>query len=299
MREHNYATTTAPHPDDVVTKIPHGLTHRLLDIASLSAKFSSQKMSRHLHRAHHFNLGVEASQALVSMTREPDWLREHAEFAPHPFPDYTVSFFIGDGNRIIECLVMAVELDTDDYGIDTAAYVLFLEWGSDDVAYPERWGPTNRLTSFRSDCIEHKLPKEHYLAWFALDAFRLIMAAPGSRVINHGPPGRTALRRGKRVHFYSKSEITIRLDRPLKDMIVEHTGHGKMMPVYQYRAHLCHSGGIKGCDHEFERDYERTNPYWVCSKCGRRRWHRKAGTRGSAEIGYVRQTYRVLKGEDK
>lgn len=50
---------------------------------------------------------------------------------------------------------------------------------------------------------------------------------------------------------------------------------------------------------EGERDHERTNPYWTCTKCGRHRWHRKAGTRGSAEIGYVRQTYKVKKGNDK
>ena len=86
-----------------------------------------------------------------------------------------------------------------------------------------------------------------------------------------------------------------------------------MMPVYQYRAHLCHSGGRPGCEHEWisiggimtetgqwipDEEHPKNNPNWECYHCGRRRWHRKAGVRGSAEVGYVRQTYTITKGQD-
>lgn len=268
--------------------LPADLRHRILDDISAAAYGKSKA---YLHRAHHFEFGIEASQALVLLAGEGEWLDDYAEFAPHPFDDYTFSMWSGsDNGTMVECLV-SCHVEGEDHYVEIAT----LEWGTNDLRVHQDAAGTYK----RSETGKEGIPHHQKLAWRFNDAFRLLMATPSARVINKGQGPRHAIRKGKRVTFYSKSEITIRMDAPLRQQVVEHNGLGRMMPVYQYRAHLCHSGGSRHCEHTFERDHERTNPYWTCTKCGRRRWHRKAGTRGSAEIGYVRQTYKVLKGSDK
>jgi len=308
MREHNYMTTStldrAKESDGALrvmrrgiadmfghwTDVPPGLEHRLLDMASVES-LDDRVQSAFLYRAHHFSLGVEASQALLYLAADPTWLEDYGHFAPHPFPDYTVSFWIGHPKGIAEMYTMVATRPNGEVYADS----ILMRWGSDEpVGYTHQHPPVQRDSMPLAD-----MPPHQTLTWMMNDAFRLLLAKPGGVTINKGGPNRHALRKGKRVTFYSKSEITIDLDKALRDKVLVNTGLGKMMPVYQYRAHLCHSGGSRHCEHEFERDYERNNPYWTCTKCGRNRWHRKAGTRGSAEIGYVRQTYKVKKGSDK
>ena len=281
--------------DGVWTHVPVGLSHRLLDMVS-TYQMASGRHRAFLHRAHHFSFGVDASQSLLIATEHKDLLEQMAEFAPHPFDEYTFSFWTGDdAGNMVEVMVTGAKDESDG---EFYTEMLGLVWGSDTVRQYRT--PTNRTwTREHVRIAGDEAPPEQKVSWMFNDAFRLLLAQPKGITVNKGPGNRTAIRKGKRVTFYSKSEIKIDLDAKSLVRPSHHTGNGKMMPVYQYRAHLCHSGGTRGCEHVWIRDEERENPYWTCEKCDRRRWHRKSGVRGSAELGYVRQTYKVVKGQDQ
>lgn len=267
---------------------PGGLQHRILDHVSTTPKTFPQGRA-FLHRAHHFAVGVEASQQLILLAAERDWLTQYAEFAPHPFDEYTVSLWTGSPNGMVEALVSVMQNPLGEH----IACLSSLSWDS---------GLFNAFSGTavpREMALRQGAANEHVLAWTFCDAFRLMMAQKKGVTINKGPGNRSALRKGRRVTFYSKNEVLIDLDAVERVRTAVNTGLGRMMPVYQYRAHLCHSGGRKGCEHVWIRDEERPTPFWTCQSCGRKRWHRKSGTRGSAEVGYVRQTYKVVKGKDR
>lgn len=278
-------TMPSIEPDGITLKLPPGgVEHRILDHVSTTPKTFPQGRA-FLHRAHHFAMGVEASQQLLLLAAESDWLEAHAEFAPHPFDEYTVSLWTGSPEGMAEVLVSVM---LNGHG-DHIANIVTLYWDS------------NRFDGYDGAALPRDLANasdSHTLAWRFCDAFRLLLAQPRRVVVNHGPGNRHAIRKGRRVTFYSKSEIKIDLDAVPKIIQAHRTGNGRMMPAYQYRAHLCHSGGTKGCGHSWTLDPERETPFWTCDKCGRRRWQRRAGQRGSAEVGFVRQTYKVVKGND-
>jgi len=267
---------------------PGGVEHRILDYVASTPKTFPQGRA-FLHRAHHFALGVEASQQLLLLAREPDWIDAYADYAPHPFSEYTVSLWTGSPAGMVEVLVSVMQ---NPFG-EHIACMTTLAWD------------TGQMNAYRGTAVPREMGRrqgsapEDRLAWTFCDAFRLLLSQPRLVVINQGPGNRHAIRKGKRVTFYSKSEVKIDLDAAEKVRTAFRTGHGKMMPVYQYRAHLCHSGGRKGCEHTWTLDPERETPFWTCDRCGRKRWQRRAGQRGSAEIGFVRQTYKVVKGGDK
>lgn len=277
--------------EGVWTKIPEGLEHRILDY--VSSRPASPKHRSFLHNAHHFAFGPEASQSVMLLASEPEFLAPMAEFAPHPFDEYTVSLWTGSDLGLCEMLV-AVHVENGEHYAECFAMV----WGEDEII---QYRTESNRTWTRSDTLAagEDAPPDQRMAWLFNDAFRLLLAQPKGVTINRGPGNRTAIRKGKRVTFYSKSEIKIDLDAKNLVRPSFRDGSGKIMPVYQYRAHLCHSGGTRGCEHVWIRDEERENPYWTCEKCDRRRWHRKSGVRGSAEVGYVRQTYKVVKGQDQ
>lgn len=281
--------------EGITHKIPPGAHHRLLDLSTTSVTAHAPLARSFFHQAHHFRLGFEASQHLLLMTRDEELTDQLQEYAPHPFDAYTVSFWTGTENGMAEALLMI------DHGV---AGLVAMEWGSDiPRGVEDQW--TIRENRNRSSYTR--------LAWLICDTFRLLLAEPRSHTISRGGPNRHSIRKGKRVTFYSQSEITIHLDEARRALEHRATGHGRMMPVYQYRAHLCHSGGSRSCEHEWislggvmrdgnwipDAEHPRDNPTWECYHCGRRRWHRRAGTRGSAEVGYVRQTYKVKKGDDE
>lgn len=284
---------TMPEPAlPLVTDLPEGgVEHRILDTVSSQPRQSSAHRT-FLHHAHHFAFGVEASQALVLLSSETDWLHTYADHAPHPFDAYTVSLWTGSPSGMIE-VMLAVHYEHGEPYVEMAT----LLWGEDEVVSYNTGGKT--WTREATYAASEEAPHDQRLAWAFCDAFRLLLSKPGVAVVNKGPGNRHAIRKGRRVTFYSKSEITIRLDPGQDVRTVFRDGTGKIMPVYQYRAHLCHSGGTRGCEHVWIRDEERETPFWTCNACGRKRWHRRAGTRGSAEVGYVRQTYRVKKGHDE
>lgn len=284
--------------DGIISEIPPGAEHRILDKLSSG---TSHVPPINLHRAHHFKLGFKASEYLLELSVD-QLAREQIEYAPHPFDEYTVSLWAGTEDGVAEVLVMVT---TAADGTPMAS-LMWLVWGKEYVV------PGLKMTE-RSASLDIGADSQTILAWILCDAFRLLMAHPAGRTIMRGGPPRSAIRKGKRVHFYSASEIKIDLDAAKRDRVVAGNGFGKMMPVYQYRAHLCHSGGQRGCEHFWieiggvmrdglwvpDKDHPKQNPNWECYHCGRRRWHRKAGTRGSAEVGYVRQTYNVVKGDDE
>jgi hypothetical protein len=277
----------------LATHLPAGgVEHRILDIVSSRPSRSAQHKT-FLHRAHHFAFGVEASQVVLDLAGEPEWIERYAGFAPHPFDAYTVSLWTGAPSGMVEVL-LAVHYEGGEPYVEIAT----LPWGQDE---PRAYNGTGDKTWTRDDLYANMdaAPHDQRLGWVLCDAFRLILAQPRLHTINKGPGNRHALRKGKRVTFYSKSEIKIDLDAATKVRTSVRTGNGHMMPVYQYRAHLCHSGGQRGCEHVWIRDEERETPFWTCDRCGRKRWHRRAGSRGSAEVGYVRQTYKVRKGHDE
>lgn len=291
--------------DGIMARIPEGATHRVLDIFSTHVGHQRMTAIKHdLYRAHHFKLGFEASEYLLGLTVDDILVEELQSFAPHPFDNYTVSLWIGmETGEVAEAMITVHDLQDGTHGVS----LMFLPWGSDNLV--SEWKMFQR-----AEIADSTAPATARLGWLICDAFRLLMSRPAGRTIVKGGPPRTALRKGKRVHFYSASEIKIDLDAAKKDRIVGGGGYGKMMPVYQYRAHLCHSGGLlRGCEHEWieiggimrdgkwfpDKDHPKQNPNWECYHCGRRRWHRKAGSRGSAEVGYVRQTYNVTKGNDE
>lgn len=270
-----------------------GVQHRILDAISVAAVRAQPKDKGFLHRAHHFAFGLEASEALLYLAAQQDWLDEYQEFAPHPFEEYTVSFWTGSEQGIVE-VMLAVHHE----GEDPYPEIVTLLWGTTDLTTYHKGGER----SWKRDAVMANLdqaPSHQRLAWKFCDAFRLIMARSQYHTINKGDPTRHSIRKGKRVTFYSKSTVTINLDAVKMIRTNFRSGYGRMMPVYQYRSHLCESGGRPSCAHVWIKDEERENPYWTCASCGRRRWHRRAGVRGSAEVGYVRQTYKVIKGQDQ
>jgi len=292
--------------DGVMATIPEGAHPRLLDAITAETggkSLLSNRLRQMLHRSHHFKLGFKASEYLLALTVDDVLVQDIQPFAPHPFDLYTVSLWIGtEDGGVAEALLI---VDCETAGGPTAS-LLFIPWGTDR---PFIGSGSSTRVSF--DDLESD--PQARLGWLLCDAFRLLMSRPVGRTIIRGGPPRTAVRKGKRVHFYSASEIKIDLDAVKQDRVVGGNGFGKMMPVYQYRAHLCHSGGQRGCEHEWisiggimteagqwipDNQNPRSNPFWECYHCGRHRWHRKAGTRGSAEVGYVRQTYKITKGED-
>lgn len=281
--------------DGIMTEIPEGAHHRLLDHCSA---MRDRDVAPVLHRAHHFKVGFEASEYLLDMASD-EIISPMSVFTPHPFEEYSLSMWIGSEEGAAEFFVL---VRTDKEG-RIGAEALTLLWGDDFVTQPIL------------ACTEELDPKTpgQQLMWLVVNAFRVLLSRPAGRTIVKGPGNRTAIRKGKRVHFYSQSEVKIDLDAVKRDRVIVSNGRGKMMPVYQYRAHLCHSGGTPGCEHEWieiggrmvsglwepDREHPRANATWECYHCGRRRWHRKAGSRGSAEVGYVRQTYSVVKGDDE
>lgn len=280
--------------DGIMTEIPVGAYHRLLDSVS---SLGNRKVAQLMHKAHHFKIGFEASEHILALAS--DELVEQAEtYLPHPFEDYTLSMWIGSEEGAAEFFIFVHHTPE---GMSATGMTLL--WGEDDTQ-------TRNIEA----CVysQSETPGQR-LMWMVINAFRAIMSRPAGRTITQGGPPRAAIRKGKRVHFYSASEIKIDLDAVKRDRIVVGNGFGKMMPVYQYRAHLCHTGGTPGCEHfwieiggkmvagvwEPDQEHPRANATWECYHCGRRRWHRKAGYRGSAEVGYVVQRYRVTKGDDE
>lgn len=280
-----------------------GLKHRILDKITSTPMAAKQKAF--FHHSHHFALGPDASQMLLMFAKDADFLEQHQQYCPHPFDGYTVSLWSGSEDGMVEVLLL-VSRQAHGYFPEIAT----LPWGEER---PQWHGHNDEGEVFsRENSLRPDAPAGQRLSWKFCDAFRMLLAQKRGVTVNKGPGNRTAVRKGKRVTFYSKSEITIDLDAVEREQIVARTGYGHMMPVYQYRAHLCHSGGQKGCEHYWielgghmtdqgwipDNQFPRANATWECYHCGRRRWHRKAGTRGSAEIGYVQQTYKVKKGKD-
>lgn len=283
------------YSDGVATIIPSGgHTPRVMDLACEAAAIEKTPGARaFMHRARHFCFGYEASQSLhqlATLFETEDFVREQTAYLPHPFPDYTFTFWVGiDSEEIAE--LMIIVRDEAIFG--------------DILGYLHVKG--------KAITLQKEEPAVRTLGEMWLGSFLAIINRPAAHTIARCGPPRTALRRGKRVHFYQASEITIDLDAVKRDRTLFNTGTGKMMPRYEYRAHLCHSGGQPGCEHEWisiggvmvdgewfpDKEHPRRNPNWECYHCGRRRWHRKAGQRGSAKIGYDIPTYRVKKGKDE
>ena len=90
-----------------------GVQHRILDAISVAAVRAQPKDKGFLHRAHHFAFGLEASEALLYLAAQQDWLDEYQEFAPHPFEEYTVSFWTGSEQGIVE-VMLAVHHEGED-----------------------------------------------------------------------------------------------------------------------------------------------------------------------------------------
>lgn len=297
-KHNNFITVPKPkeinfRTDGIMTAIPEGAHHRLLDSVS---GLGTPKIGRLLYKAHHFKVGFEASEYLLDLASD-ELISQVETYCPHPFSDYTLSMWIGSEEGAAEFFIFVHERPE---GMSATGMVLL--WGEDDTQ-------TQNIEICTASAAESAGQK---LMWMVINALRVVMSKPAGRTIIKGAGPRTAVRKGKRVHFYSASEIKIDLDAVKRDRVIGGNGFGKMMPVYQYRAHLCHSGGTPGCEHFWieiggrmidglwhpEAEHPRANATWECYHCGRRRWHRKAGSRGSAEVGYVRQTYNVVKGED-
>lgn len=294
--------------------VPADLHPRILDYASIN--FNAQ-VRQTLFRSQHFALGLDASQDFLSLTsdRFRDLRDELAGFAPHPFERYTFTFWVGEeGGAMVECLCI-VQPHPDD-GTPLAAMSM-MRWGDRDTinhatAMMSREDALGKLPETDSDPTLEYHRDLSMTAWRFVDVFRLLMARRQGVMVNQGGAPRSAMRKGKRVHFYSSSQITIDLDAVKERKVATHNGHGKSPSAYQYRAHLCHSGGRTGCDHFWveiggrmdannvwqpDAEYPRQNATWECYHCGRHRWHRRAGQRGDASKGFVKQTYRVVKGE--
>lgn len=293
------------------TTVPTDLRPRLLD--QLSQEFQDPRLRRTLHNATHLSLGIDASQQLSIMVGD-DWgnLRQDlAGFAPHPFEDYTLTFFMGIGNgEMAECGIL-VQQGPDG---PRASEMVVLPHRSERIVLDglifmgREYARTAKLSG--SPNLDKK--RESIIAsWKFIDTFRLMLAAPGALTLNKGTTlTRTGLYKGRRVTYYTSTFVTLDLDKLQHHQIVQHTGSGRAMPNYGYRAHLCHSGGDCSCEHHWieiggrmfddrwqpDAEHPRLNATWECYHCGRRRWHRRAGERGSLAVGEVRQTYRIKKG---
>lgn len=280
--------------DGIMIQIPAGAHHRLLDSVS---SLGNPKVARLMHKAHHFKVGFEASEYMLDLASD-ELVTQAETYLPHPFEDYTLSMWIGSEEGAAEFFVFVHQTAE---GMSATGMTLL--WGEDDT----------ETQNIEACLYAAAATPGQRLMWMVINAFRAVMSRPVGRTIIKGTGPRTAVRKGRRVHFYSASEIKIDLDAVKRDRVIGGNGFGKMMPVYQYRAHLCHSGGTPGCEHfwieiggkmvagvwEPEQEHPRANATWECYHCGRRRWHRKSGSRGSAEVGYVRQTYNVTKGDDE
>lgn len=292
-------------PEGVMHEIPVGARHRLLDWtteALAAGRANGAYAKAYFHRSHHFALGFRASEHLLILSTEHDLVDQMQEFAPHPFDDYTISAWSGTGDGVAEVLVSVRKVER---GVE--ALMVAMPWPGTKVI----GGESNYLT--RDEGMQASGADR--LAWMIVDAFRLILAQPGAAIFGERGPNRHSIRKGKRVTYYSQSEITINLDAVKRPARTAATGNGKIMPAYQYRAHPCHSGGRKGCDHYWieiggrmdennvwhpdPKPHGRDNATWECYHCSRRRWHRRAGQRGDASHGFVRQTYNVKKGDDE
>lgn len=296
-----------------VATIPRDLAPRIRDYASINFNAQIRGM---MFRAQHFSFGIDASQYFLDLTAERfrDLRDDLAEFPPHPFDTYTFTFWVGDaGGQMVECMCL-VQPHPDD-NTPQAALVM-MRWGDPDTinhttAMMSREDALDAPEDVASDPVMGQVIEVSRTAWKFIDVFRLLMARQQGVVINKGGPAQAATRKGKRVHFYKPSEIKIDLDAVKRDVIY-HTGHGVAPRAYQYRAHLCHSGGKeRGCDHFWieiggrmdtnlvwhpDAEHPRSNATWECYHCGRRRWHRKAGQRGDASKGYAQQSYGIVKG---
>jgi hypothetical protein len=285
--------------DGILHPIPEGAHHRLLDWASIEVAQRPDRISgkAYLHRAKHFKFGFQASEYMLSFCTKKELLEQMQAYAPHPYPDYTISFWTATQEGVAEGFI-SVRLNEGRH----EACMLAKPWEGEKIIGAEN-EYTTRGGSDTKACT---------LTWLICDAFRLLLAQPGASHISAGGPPRAAIRKGKRVHFYSASESTINLDAAKRVIQHHSTGHGKMMPAYQYRAHPCHSGGTPGCEHFWieiggrfqdeqwvpDQQFGRARPTGECYHCGRRRWWRREGQRGNAGIGFVKQSYKLIKGDD-
>lgn len=302
--------------EPIVTSIPADLRPRILDYTALHQGPQST-IKPILHQAQHFALGLTASQDFLRYSTAPyaDLIEELRQFAPHPFESYTLSFWMGnEDGRMIECLIIVGPRSVDRVATAT---IVTMTWGEDA---PNETGAeliTREQAQLAEVGGEFQLSlRRGEVAWKFVDVFRVLLSQPGVIVVNKGGSRHTGLHKGKRVTYYTASQITIDLDKMREQAAtpVHHTGYGRMMPNYGYRAHNCHSGGLRhGCDHFWieiggrmdenevwhpDPQFPRWNATWECYHCGRRRWHRKEGRRGDSSIGYVKQKYKIVRGEN-
>lgn len=305
------------------TPIPAGLKPRLRDFISENMP-NKPKIKSAMFKATHFSLGLNASQSFMDCCTS-DWndIRESLDtFAPHPFDNYSFSFWMGTGISMIETFILVGQGDAGEMRVGMMLMHSDQDLPVDDIL---ELVPRSALTSMMASMekFDGDVPPELRkgverinAGWLFTDVFKLLLARPGVTMINQGSARRTGLSKGgKRVSYYSSSDITIDLDKARKIRTDHRTGHGKSPANYGYRAHCCHDakGRAKGCEHYWieiggrhdedevwhpDPENGRGNATWECYHCGGRRWQRRAGRRGDGGLGFIKQTYTVKDGED-
>lgn len=239
-------------------------------------------------QAKHFVLDAEAAKRLIGAYKQRNLLRQLREFAIPPFEKMTISLPMENRHEKMTVENLLV-LDYSD-GQHNIAW-LYDNMASQDRTpglYLEAASPMQkhreRVEQSQVDALQDML-----------DAFILILLGKRTTtVVEH--PTKTMLRKGKRVRFYARSEITIDLNpmRGIKRIVA--SGERGSPRRHGVMGHFTHRGGRKhGCTHAWEPvEREDGKKRWECKHCGRLRTWKAAFERGDAGKGWVRQSYKVI-----
>lgn len=235
----------------------------------------------YLFQAKHFVLDTEASVRVYQMNRQRELLAELREFAIPPFEKMTFEMqTFHQGSDGVRTMTQSL------FCVDGASRAWFYE--QDGGLWVQAADHVRVSDGLTLD------PVSLFNARDLTDCFILLLLAKRTTTtVEHSK--RTGLRKGKRVQYYARSEITIQLD-PLPG-IKKAVSDGSRAPYrrHEVHGHFVHRGGDKHCVHAWEPvQWPDGKQRWECTSCGRKRTWKKAYERGDASRGWVRSKYKVI-----
>jgi len=285
-----------------LTQLPAGIEPRVRKYTSAEASKTQGPLKSFLHKAHHFELDLAASQDFMEMADE--WLKHdgvpNAIEDPHPFEDYSFTLWLGMQSVMVETLVMK----TMQNGIDVTS-LINLPWGE---KIPDWRAPfASRRFAFEATEQDIELQKANnideaakasmLMAWHFCDIFKRLLMRPGALKIGPTSKNTIGVFKGTRTTYYGASNITIDLDAVRHLPTKGSSPSGRKLGEHDVRAHMCYSRTVQAdCDHLWEGHPENTHKHarFTCPLCGGKKWTRKGGKRGDASIRVVpKKTYKV------